>query len=405
MVDFRREVSESRKNRHFGEVVSSFPSVYIWFSRVMTIVILFILITIGTMKFTRVTTVEGYLKPVNGMSTVYSSVSGRIEEVHAKNGDYISKGDSILSIVNSQEFLSDGVRVVFNNQSHQRKIMLINEQIEQLIENKATKIAEMQLLRERIKSEILGVEKLIALEVERFELTKLEIDANKKLLEQSIISIVNFTKVEQYSLSVKTEIEKLKNKLSSLKYELQRVDFQEHSENFTLSEKIATLKRSILDIQLAMAGKLKESSPLITAPISGVLHGLRMQSGQTIDPDQLVFSILPDDSFYEAEIFLPMSMSTKITTKQAIKVRVNALPVHEYGIIEGKISEISEQVFVANDIFVPITLNEPVYSARVELRFTGKITRDLISPGMSVLADIPVERTTILGSAFSAITQ
>jgi multidrug efflux pump subunit AcrA (membrane-fusion protein) len=92
---------------------------------------------------------------------------------------------------------------------------------------------------------------------------------------------------------------------------------------------------------------------LITAPVSGkVVFIVPLQENQFLQTGKTVGYVNPPDSRYYAQVMLPQSNFGKIRTGQKVKLRFDAYPYQEFGVVEGKLSYISnipsDSGFLAN---------------------------------------------------------
>jgi membrane fusion protein len=112
-----------------------------------------------------------------------------------------------------------------------------------------------------------------------------------------------------------------------------------------------------------------------------------------------LLSILPDKANLEIELYIPSRAIGFIEVDQVVRVRYDAFPHQRFGIYKGKISSISRNVLLPQELVVPLELKEPVYKVTVLLDATsvqayGKQFE--VQPGMSLEADIVLDKRNIL---------
>ncbi|MGY3361252.1 multidrug efflux pump subunit AcrA (membrane-fusion protein) [Bradyrhizobium sp. GM0.4] len=100
---FRKEAVDFLHQRHtWGEVVLLQPLSSTLLSWSLAALVVFILCFLSIAQYARKETVSGYLTPTSGTAKIFVSQQGFIKAIHVKEGQEVSGGDPLLTIVTSQ---------------------------------------------------------------------------------------------------------------------------------------------------------------------------------------------------------------------------------------------------------------------------------------------------------------
>ncbi len=131
----------------------------------------------------------------------------------------------------------------------------------------------------------------------------------------------------------------------------------------------------------------------ITAPVSGIVKGLAVNSIQSvIKPGQIIMEIVPADDVLVVESKVTTSDIGHISLGQRAEVKVNSYDPHRFGTIMGKVKKISASTFLDEQ-------HNPYFQATIALdkSYIGSETgKYRIIPGMTVQADIKTGEKSVL---------
>lgn len=302
---------------------------------------------------------------------VVSKSSGRIEAILVKNKEIVSKNSMLAIIENTANykdvFLLKNIIDHYNINDFNKEFpfsKLKNTQLGEIestyaifqkdyqaqelnhdlqpfeIENRA-QISEKIQIKERL--EILLQQK--GINESELQLQKNEIDRFEVLFNKGIISAQEMEAKKLTFLQAQKNYRNLLSSISQLKSSL--IDNTKSSKNLqinstkeevnlgrNMSQSFFQLKKTIKDWELAYA--LKSS-------ISGKVTFLQIWTeNQTINVGDNVFSIIPDDkNSFIGKVKAPALNSGKIKIGQIVNIRLANFPDREFGVLRGKIQNIS----------------------------------------------------------------
>ncbi len=129
------------------------------------------------------------------------------------------------------------------------------------------------------------------------------------------------------------------------------------------------------------------------APVRGVIKGLAVNTiGGVIQPGQTLMEIVPLDEALVVEARIPPQYIGNIRIGQPVQIKVSTYDFSRFGTVEGKLSSLSATTFAGQE-------GDRYYRGRIVLdhNYVGtQAGRNMIMPGMTVMADIVTGRKTIL---------
>ena len=302
---------------------------------------------------------------------IVSKSSGRIEAILVKNKAIVSKGTTLAIIENTASykdvFLLKSIVENYNINDSKKQFpfaVLKNTQLGEIesafavfqkdyeadklnenlqpfeVENRA-QISEKIQIKERL--EILQQQKVInesELQLQKNEVARFEILFNKGIISAQEMEAkkLGYLQAQKSYKSLLTSISQLRSSLIDNTKLSQNSQISGTKEEVSLGRNMAQsfyqLKKVIKDWELAYT--LKSS-------ISGVVTFLQVwNESQTINIGDNVFSIIPDaKNGFIGKVKAPALNSGKIKVGQKVNIRLANFPDREFGVLKGKIQNIS----------------------------------------------------------------
>ncbi|TDO20845.1 HlyD family secretion protein [Pedobacter duraquae] len=223
-----------------------------------------------------------------------------------------------------------------------------------------------------------------------------EYDAYQKLKGKNVISNSEFKLQE--------------NKFLSSKYPLQQTNTALLNNNTTYLAKqkeLASLDNSIKEQQAkfrqALNSVINDTDAwlmkyVVTAPFSGKLgYAGIVQENQNVTTNQELFVINPGNTDFFGEVQIPQYNMGKVSLGQRTLVKLRSYPFEEYGIINGKISYITDAA-----------LKDSVFIAKIDFgKFEQKDADHpiILKPGMVADAEIITRESSLLQRFLRNITK
>lgn len=224
------------------------------------------------------------------------------------------------------------------------------------------------------------------------QLQKKDIDRYEQLFKKGVIAAqeiekqrLQYLQAEKAYKSLLSSISQLKSSLNELSRNSQVTKINENKEN-------VNLERSVLQsfYQLKKAVKDWELQYAFISSINGKVSYLQVWSeNQFIQSGETLFSIVPTDSkSFIGKVKAQAQNSGKIKVGQKVNIRLANYPDTEFGIIEGKVKNISltpdKQGNLLIDIELPKRL-ETSYKKDIEFQQEMTGTADIITEDLRLI--------------------
>lgn len=360
------------RSEEVQDILTRVPHWMIRWGTVLIFVIIFMLFFVSWfIKYPDVVNTEIVITTNIPPEKIVSKSSGRIEALLVKNKSVVSKNSTLAIIENTANykdvFLLKKIVDEYNINNPQKAFpfpLLKNAQLgeiesafavfqkdyqaEQLnkdlqpfqVENRA-QVSEKVQIKERL--EILQQQKVInesELQLQKNEIARFETLFNKGIISAQEMEAkkLGYLQAQKNYKGLLTSISQLKSSLIDNSKLSQNSQISGTKEEVTLGRNMAQsfyqLKKVIKDWELAYA--LKSS-------VSGVVTFLQVWTeNQTINIGDNVFSIIPDTkNGFVGKVKAPALNSGKIKVGQRVNIRLANFPDREFGVLKGKIQNIS----------------------------------------------------------------
>lgn len=316
---------------------------------------------------------DGVVRPEKNVSIVYNVISGEIEDLFYKPGDYVYAGDKLLCIK------GEGLCAQKNN-------------IEILLEENREKTSGLKLILsgyECSSEKILCKDETITARYEAFvaerKLLKAVSERAEKLLKEEIIL--------PESSTTESEIESKR-----YDYSVSRMEYERFCADF-----YSSIKQEINALILEREDFLKQKTQIeetmnnlmIVSPVEGyVFEKSSLNKGDYIFADQQVLNIVPDaEKACRIELQVAACDMGKLKPGQKVKLRFPAFPYSEFKGLEGVLSVIQPDSEFSENSGLFFT----VYAVtdKMELHDRKGIAYQ-IKPGFEVNARIVLENQSLM---------
>ncbi|MFW0739918.1 HlyD family secretion protein [Flavobacterium sp. T12S277] len=360
------------RSEEVQDILTKVPHWMIRWGTVLIFVIIFMLFFVSWfIKYPDVVNTEIVITTNIPPEKIVSKSSGRIEAILVKDKSVVSKNTTLAIIENTANyndvFLLKKIVEEYNINNPKKAFpfeLLKNAQLgeiesafavfqkdyqaEQLnkdlqpfaVENRA-QVSEKVQIKERL--EILQQQKVInesELQLQKNEIARFETLFNKGIISAQEMEAkkLGFLQAQKNYKSLLSSISQLKSALIDNSKLSQNSQISGTKEEVTLGRNMAQsfyqLKKVIKDWELAYA---------LRSSVSGVVTFLQVWTeNQTINVGDNVFSIIPDTkNGFVGKVKAPALNSGKIKVGQKVNIRLANFPDREFGVLKGKIRNIS----------------------------------------------------------------
>lgn len=258
---------------------------------------------------------------------IYAPFQGKVVFTSIENGREVDKGDTLFVIdtetINTQKEAVNN-RILDNNAAINDLEKLV------LIESLNPRYAAEDFSTKRYYSEFSNMKRSLAIQFQKYQKSKTEHERNIILHDQSIIPDIEF---EKSLFTYKTDWEGLNQILISCKSTWQADLMERKNEAGSL---LADLERCMDEL----------INRVVLAPVTGeIIQSVDIQTGTFLVANQKIAEISPRGRLV-ATCYLKPDDIGLIYTGQKVRLQVDAFNYNEWGFLNAKIIDISDDMIV-----------------------------------------------------------
>jgi membrane fusion protein len=403
---FRKEAISFKDRNLEGRAIITSPSSFKFLTILLLFfIVIFVLLT-TTATYSRQELVIGRLVPEGEFSKLVALKSGTVKTLSVKEGQYVEKGELLIA-VESPYFDQKGQNVNSEIASQFDDTLTLLDKSFVLEQSLSARLHRKLASDISVKTqEKIVTTKLIDTQTQKVNIIRNELDSFQRLSKQGQLSESQFQVKQKEYLDEKIVLQRLELQQQSLESTLIQLSYEES----TITQKIdiqaqrinlekASIKRSIYDQETRGGYQIR-------APISGVVSGLVVKSGEQVVEDAPLLTITNKNSKLEAELFVPTKAVGFISEQSDVRMRYVAFPYQKFGSYSGKIKSISKTILFPREHESRSGINKPVYQVVVELsqqHIEYNTVRQTLQPGMEVQAYLMGEKRSLLEWLFEPL--
>lgn len=268
------------------------------------------------------------LSPANRPQTVESAIPGRIQKWHVREGQFVDKGDTILTLSEIKEKYFDpqlltrlSEQVVAKDNSQKSKDLKAQALRRQIV-----------ALREQLKVKLEQSRAKLAAEKVRFDYSENQLQRNKTLFAEGNITLTKYQDIEYKYQSSKADYLNARIELDRVEAEYQdKISKAESDLNNTLAE--------LYETQADLAKLRNEYSNMairnqqyqVIAPQSGiVVKALKAGIGETIKENDAVATIMPEAQDLAVAMFVKAMDVPLIAKGRKVRIQFDGWPALQF---------------------------------------------------------------------------
>jgi multidrug resistance efflux pump len=263
---------------------------------------------------------RGIIRPSAEVNLILAPVQGIIREINVSENQYVTKGYTIISLESEKESLQKKLAV--------NDLTNVRLWLQDLKKITAGKNGTLILLTDKYRIElILLTEQLEHIDL-RLSMAKADFERFQKLKDKNFISEKEF---EESALKYKS-LQAEKNQLMS---EKQKQWINELTE---LKIRESTLIRQISEINFFI------ERSIITAPVSGIIQGIRNQyTGGYCSAGASLCNLIPDTGLV-AELFITPKDIGFLSPGQSVRLLIDSYDYKYWGALQSECTSISKDI-------------------------------------------------------------
>ena len=268
------------------------------------------------------------LSPANRPQTVESAIPGRIQRWHVREGQYVNRGDTILTLSEIKEKYFDP-----------ELLTRLKEQVDAKDNSQKSKDLKAQALRrqivalrENLKLKLEQATAKLEAEKVRFDYAENQFQRNKTLYTEGNITLTKFQDIEYKFQSSKADFLNAQIELDRVDAEYQdKISKAESDLNNTLAELYET-QADIAKLRNEYSNMtIRNQQYQVIAPQSGiVVKALKAGIGETIKENDAVATIMPEAQDLAVAMFVKAMDVPLIAKGRKVRIQFDGWPALQF---------------------------------------------------------------------------
>lgn len=403
-----KEVEAIRRQEMLGPISVVVPLSH-WLSSMLAFILgstTLLFLVFG--HYTRRETVTGQLVPSAGLLKIAAASAGTITQLYVREGQTVKAGDKLFELTGhlySTNFGETHAIIAQKLNAQRSELKSDLQQQEKLLRQRDASLRRQIKL---LKSELIQVKG-------QLDIRKEVVAGNKELYERirPLMSngYVSATQLQQYHLALLDAQGQLKSMLRQqfdIRQQLDIANQQLAQLPIEFTTKRNDIERQIAIVDQSIAQNDTQGEIVQRAARDGVVSTILFGAGQMVNAGQPLMSILPLDSPLQAQLLVPSRAIGFIKQGGRVVLRYDAFPYQKFGQQYGSVTDVSRSALTPAEIrsLIGEEAQTPLYRVQVALdrQYVVAYGKDeTIKPGMSLNADILLDRRTLLEWVFAPL--
>lgn len=330
-----------------------------------------------------VVTAQGSVIPEGDIVSVQAYSSGTVKEINAVEGQYVNEGDLLIEM-----YSMDRQAEISNIKS---EISVRNDEVEiyqKLISGVTLDKISLDNYGDESKSYLVAIIEYEKEYNNSLKMLENTLELAKSEYEQAVDKRKSYEGDGQYAELLENQIDiEREKKIAKDNAELNIDNLKsQHMSDLNNSYSSIKYELSTLSTELQKANVLDNYNK-IYSPVSGYVYKLTVNSeGDIVSSYQDVLTIIPGDIPLQVKAYVNNKDIANICQGDEVRVKLDAYPYSDYGVINGKVKSISPGVYAVENV-------GNAYQVIVELEDSDNM--DIIS-GLTGTIEIKVGERSII---------
>ncbi|MCF6205031.1 MAG: HlyD family efflux transporter periplasmic adaptor subunit [Methylococcaceae bacterium] len=361
---FRQEAIDNKKEKLWGEVILIQPFSFFVITAFVTIVVIAVALMLLYGTYARRENVSGYLLPNKGLVKIYAPQVGTVTNVHVEESTLVNQGDLLLTISTQKtNFKSDDVNTLIINKLKDDKTTIRSKLTEQ---NRLDDLEKSQYKDQvsGLNREIKQLKNQVKTHKKKFRVSQEQFGRLDELYAKKYLSKSDYITAQEHHVDIQLRLDEVRQQLISKKNQLSNVKNLLTQLPLKSLIKIAEFRQQLSDIDQKILEIEGRRIYTLRTPTAGRVTAIQVSPGTWVKERPLL-TILPRNSKFKAELFIPTRAIGFIKKGQSVLLRYTAFPYQRFGLYNGTIDKISEVILTPDELHVPVKIEEPVYRVTV----------------------------------------
>ncbi|MEM6826382.1 MAG: HlyD family efflux transporter periplasmic adaptor subunit [Pseudomonadota bacterium] len=400
---FRSEVLNQKKDRISGEISIAVPMPWQVIGYLIFGGVLVAITFLSVATYSRVETVMGSIVPDKGLAIIIPTRSGTISEIMVSDGDLVARNDTLVSISVEENSATGPSAAALAQQAIVQQDASLLAQLSATQRSAAAQRSQIAVQEAGLRTEIDQLSSQITLQQSLVSSAKSNLDQARSVAERGFISQQDLQQREDTLLSRQQQLSQLQQSLTSRRASLSELSNRAEAIAAQAQSDAATIAATRAQVAQQAAGNKGARTYALSAPMEGTVTALTMRSGQRVNPQTQIMTIIPDGARLRAELSVPSQAIGFIKSGQNVRLAIDAFPYQRFGTVTGTVRTVASSAVSqagANGGVISI------YPVTVDLEASEILAfgrAEKLVPGMTLTARIITEKQTLIEWLFEPL--
>lgn len=398
---FRKEVINEQLNSAEGSFLMTPKPVYSVISGLLIVWVVAVAVYLNTESYARKASVNGWLEPNHGVFKLYANARrGKVLNVLVSEGQLVKQGAPLITISYSNR---DGLGNKVSTQLLAELEAKQHRTLQSIQRLRVLHVAQQHGLEEqRLQAQqaLEALDAIVEISQSQWLLATKQWEKAQSLFEQGHISQADFENHTLQRLTTEQQLTLAKKDLRSEQANIAAINHEISTLPQQQANELANIENAYSDLNHQIVSYKNDAEETLYAPHTGVVSGLQVKTGYTVDSSRPLLTLLPENGDIQARIAVPVSSAGFIREGQALHIRYDAFPYQKFGVQSGEIVNISPSLILPGELKdVPISISEPTYLVTASLRANEILAYGnpiSLKAGMTFSADVDLSQRSLL---------
>ncbi|MBD2451461.1 HlyD family efflux transporter periplasmic adaptor subunit [Nostoc sp. FACHB-152] len=360
---------------------------------------------------------RGRLEPQGKTLRLDAPVAGKVALIKVKEGQSVRSGQTLLQLESelSRTDLQQAQAKLEGQQNRVNQLQLLKNQLQmslstQQLQNQAQESEQLAQL-DQIQQRLNSGKQVYALEKGRLKLAKNEVQRYRYLWQNGAISKSKLEEIEGAMFDRQRLLEQAQSDIQQADTEIakqqsanQRIKRTGELAVLDNQKQLREFQAQIIDVQSEIAQTKKQIHSLqfqlqqqtLQTPIDGTIFQLSVNNaGSVVQPGQMITQIAPQGVPLIFRAQMPSQESGFLRVGMPVKLKFDAYPFQDYGVVEGQLRWVSPETKVVETPQGKLE-NFELEIAVSQTYIQGENKRIALTPGQTATAEIIVRQRRII---------
>ena len=403
---FRQNAIDSLATKFDGRPLAVMPKPWTWLAALCIVFVAGAGYFLSYTEYARKETARGWLVAVPGVVRLSHSDYATVAGVECKPGDVVRPGDPMV-------LLSSAVRLGNGQDPAQQILEHLREQLSGIEKRDGLVREQFHSDHRALQVQIAGLDKELNAVSSQLRgqggRVQRSLDTEERLraaFERGAIAELELLNRQDELAALRQSVARLRQEMTALERERQGLLAAQEQLGIDLERGLANLSAERSELHQRIAQHERRRLFTLQAPIGGTVATIDVVAGSTARPQQLLATIVPDQSTLTANVYVPSSAVGMIRPGQSVRLLYDAFPFQQFGAASGEVNEVAGFVSLPGDMPVAAGLGEAGYKVTVAIEsdhIEDERGHYALRPGMALAAEIVLESRSLAHWLFAPL--